>query len=186
MTKENIEKQLIEKSTSIYHDYGHFAIEFEQLTLAIKMCIFSLLKLQGLKDFKYLRILLHDQTAYPLVNKLRSLLALHYEKEPERFKSLEKLFTYTIKIIEKRNDIIHGSFFVNSNEDGNLFKDKTGKFGVKPIDDNYDKAKFISYTTKVMLAKHNFEILNSYLHQDDNVFDAFFNSNKLEELNIDK
>lgn len=186
MIKENIKKELAEKSTSIYHDYGHFAIEFEQLTLAIKICIFSLLNLQGLKDFKYLRILLHDQTAYPLVNKLRSLLALHYESEPERFKSLDKLFTYSLKIIEKRNDIIHGSFFVNSNEDGNLFKDKTGKFGVKPIDDKYDNAKFISYTTKVMLAKYYFEILNSYLHENDNVFDEFFNTIKLEELNIDK
>ncbi|HJR99865.1 MAG TPA: hypothetical protein VJ780_02915 [Flavobacterium sp.] len=184
--KENIEKQLSEKSKSIYHDYGHFAIEFEQLTLSIKICIFALLGLQGLKDFKYLRVLLHDQTAYPLVNKLRSLLALHYENDPERFKSLDKLFVYTIKIIEKRNDIIHGSFFVNSDGDGELFKDKTGKFGIKPIEDKYDKVKFINYTTKVILAKNSFDILNSYLHKNDAVFDYFFNSTKLEELNIDK
>lgn len=184
--KENIEKQLSEKSKSIYHDYGHFAIEFEQLTLSIKICIFTLLGLQGLKDFKYLRVLLHDQTAYPLVNKLRSLLALHYENEPERFKALDKLFTHTIKMIEKRNDIIHGSFFVNSDDNGNLFKDKTGKFGVKPIEDKYDKVKFVNYTTKLILAKYNFDILNSYLHENDEVFDKFFNDTKLEELNIDK
>lgn len=184
--KEKIEKQLLEKSGGIYHDYGHFAIEFEQLTLSIKICIFTLLGLQGLKDFKCLRVLLHDQTAYPLVNKLRSLVALHYEKEPERFKALDKLFTYTIKMIEKRNDIIHGSFFVNSNGDGDLFKDKTGKFGVKPIEDKYDKVKFVNYTTKLILAKNNFDILNSYLYENDNVFDKFFNDTKLEELNIDK
>ncbi|MGC1633505.1 MAG: hypothetical protein WA749_15450 [Gelidibacter sp.] len=184
--KTNIEKELTEKSKSIYHDYGHFAIEFEQLTLSIKICIFTLFGLQGLKDFKYLRVILHDQTAYPLVNKLRSLLALHYENDAERYKSLDKLFSYTIKIIEKRNDIIHGSFFVNSTEDGDLFKDKTGKFGIKPIEDKYDNIKFINYTTKVILAKNSFDILNSYLHKDDKVFDQFFNSTKLEELNIDK
>ncbi|WP_445712250.1 hypothetical protein [Flavobacterium sp.] len=186
MIKENIDKQLSEKSKSIYHDYGHFAIEFEQLTLSIKICIFSLMGLQGLKDFKYLRILLHDQTAFPLLNKLRSLLALHYEKEPERLKALDKLFSYTIKMIEKRNDIIHGSFFVTSESNGNLFKDKTGKFGVNPIEDNYDKTKFINYTTKLILAKNKFDVLNSYFYENDEVYFEIFNIKQLEQLDIDK
>jgi len=186
MIKENIDKQLSEKSKSIYHDYGHFAIEFEQLTLSIKICIFSLMGLQGLQDFKYLRILLHDQTTFPLLNKLRSLLALHFEKEPQRLKVLDKLFTYTIKLIEKRNEIIHGSFFVTSDSDGNLFKDKAGKFGVKPIEDFYDKAKFVNYTTKLILAKQKFDILNSYFHENDKVYFEIFNDTELEKLNIDK
>ncbi|WP_348811318.1 hypothetical protein [Flavobacterium maritimum] len=187
MKQNEIKKNLTETSKSIYHDYGKFAIEFEQLTLSIKICIFSLLKLQGLEDFKYLRILLHDQTASPLHQKLRSLLALHYEENPKRLKAVEKLFTHSKKIIEKRNDIIHGSFFVSSEEEeGNLFKDKAANTGVKQIDEIYDSEKFATYTTKVILTRQNFDILNSYLHEDDTVFDHFFNDEKLKELDIEK
>ena len=186
MKKDNIKKDLTETSKNIYHDYGKFAIEFEQLTLSIKICIISLFQSQGLKDIEYLRILLHDQTAFPLHQKLRSLIALHYKEKPERLKAIEKLFTYTKKIIEKRNDIIHGSFFVTKETEGSLYKDKAANTGIKNIDEIYDKEKFSNYTSKIMLSTQYFYILNSYIKEEDDIFEEFFNDAKLKELDIDK
>lgn len=90
-----IKKGLIEESKSIYHDYGYFVIEFEQLVLSITLNIYTLFSLDGIKNLDYLKIILQDQTAYPLNSKLRSLIATYYKDVPKKFQVVDPLFIYT-------------------------------------------------------------------------------------------
>ena len=109
---------------------------------------------------------------------------MFYKNEPEKIKSLEKLFSYTIGIIEKRNEIIHGSFFVFSEQNANLFKDKTNKLGLNPLIEEVDAKMLLNYTNKVIEAKNLYDILNSYLNKPDDIFEHFFNKETIEVINI--
>lgn len=182
MKKED-ENNDIDKS--FYHNYGKFVSEFEHLIISVKMCIFSIFNLKGLNDPEYLRVILSDQTAFPLLAKLQTLISIHYSENPDRVKLLDKLFSHTGKIIERRNELIHGVLFKVSDNKGFLFKDKTNKGGLKPIEQDVDSEMFQTQTTKVTETKILFELLNSYLMQDGEIFEHFFSKEKLDSLNID-
>ncbi|MCY1241081.1 hypothetical protein D9M72_539640 [compost metagenome] len=182
---ENDQKQ-VESSKDIYHNVGRFVIEFEQLLMSVRLCIFSIFKLKGLTEFDYLRVLLSDFTGAPLVGKLQTLFAMHCKDNPSRVKLLDKFFANTISIVEKRNEIIHGSFFVQSDYNANLFKDKANKSGLNPINEEVDSEMLLGYTNKIIKASEMYTILNSYLHEEDSVFDHFFNKETIEALSIKK
>ena len=169
---------------SFYHNYGKFIIEFEHLVLSIKICIFSLITNKGLSEPEFLRVILADQTALPLKTKLQTLISIHFKENLERNKLLEKLFTHTEKVIERRNEIVHGVILNISNEKGFLFKDKTNKKGLNPIEQDVDSEMFRKHTEKIIETKILFEILNSYLNQDGAIFEHFFSKEKLDSLNI--
>lgn len=178
-------KKDIKQPKTIYHYYGYFAIEFEQMVLTMKRCIYTIFKNQGLKEITYLRILLHDQTAFPIQSKLRSLIAIYYENEPDKIKILEKLFVNTSKIIEKRNELIHGSFFVHMEPEGDLYKDKIIKSGIKIHTEKIDLKKLNSYIKKIEMARDIFEFINIDIHNQQHTFRKFINEKNIESINID-
>ena len=189
MLKKNDRNKMKEEEKKdldkFYHNYGKFVSEFEHLIMSIRFCIVSLFRLKGLTEPEYLRVLLSDQTAFPLLTKLQTLISLQYKENPDRVKLLDKLFSHTKKIIERRNELIHGVLFQVSDNKGFLFKDKTNKEGLKPIDQDVDSEMFKTQTEKVNETQKLFDILNSYLNQDGEIFEHFFNKEKIESLTID-
>ena len=180
-----MQKKNTKKPNTIQHNYGQFAIEFEFLVLSMKRCIYTIFRNQGLAETKYLRIILHDQTASPIHAKLRSLLAIYFENEPEKLKVLEKLFSHTIKLIEKRNEIIHGNFFINISPVGDLYKDKITKSGLNQHREKFDLKTFRSYIRKVIRAKNIFEHLNIHIHDNKKPFEKFITEQNIAYLAID-
>lgn len=173
-----------EIANTIHHEYGNFLIEFEQLVLSIKMNIMIFFTLNGLKELKYLRIVLQDQTAYPLNNKLRSLFAIYYEGSPEKFKLIDKLFVYTNALIEKRNFIIHGSSFIVDDKTSDLIKDKIGKYGIEAQEENLTIESLSTLTAKVITAKRKFDNLTLCLYEPERDLNKYFGEEKLSSIKL--
>jgi len=171
-------------TNTIHHEYGSFIIEFEQLVLSIKMNIMTFFSLNGLKETKYLRIVLQDQTAYPLNNKLRSLFAIYYEDDPPKFKLIDKLFIYTNALIEKRNSIIHGSSFIVDDKSSNLLKDKIGKNGIETQDENLTVGGLSKLTEKVIIARRKFDTLALCLFEPERDLNKYFGEEKLSAIKL--
>lgn len=155
----------------IYIAYGKFAIEYEQLCFSINICITKLLEKDGLKDTRLSGILLSDQTAYPLITKLKTIIAVVFETNPDIVKHLNPLFNFCLDIIEKRNKIIHGTWFVgigkNNSTDfsvayGSKVKAKPNK-GLDIDFMEYNPTHFETLTESIIKAKLNFAELTGIL-----------------------
>ena len=173
-----------ENNNTIHHEYGNFLIEFEKLVLSIKINIMILFSSNGLKERKYLRIVLQDQTAYPLNNKLRSLFAVYYENSPEKLKLIDKLFIYTNSLIEKRNFIVHGSSFIVDHQSSDLLKDKIGKFGIESEEENLTVESLSTLTSKIKIAQEKFEYLTLCLFEPDRDLNKYFSEEKLKMIKL--
>jgi hypothetical protein len=182
--RDFIKNNLISKSTTIYHDYGYFIIEFEQMVLSIQMNIYTLLSLQGLKDTTLLKILLQDQTAYPLITKLRAMIAIHYEHNQKAREVIDPLFVYSVALVEKRNFIVHGSSFVKEDTTSEIFMHKIGKLGLTVEEESFDKEKLCDLISKVILAKNKFDNLHLCLFDPDRDIMKYFGKEKLSELKL--
>ncbi|KMQ62599.1 hypothetical protein ACM40_10015 [Chryseobacterium sp. BLS98] len=170
---------------TIHHEYGNFLIEFEQLVLTIKITIIALFGIQGLKDHNYLRIVLQDQTAYPLNAKLRSLMSHYYKDEDKKFKIIDRLFILVNDIIEKRNFIVHGtSFIYSTNIDSDLIKDKIGKFGIKVEEEKLTVESLAELTKKVKLAERKFNNLTLCIYEPDRDLNKYFSNEQLDLLKV--
>jgi hypothetical protein len=147
----------------LYKAYGKFAIEFEQMCLAIRTCIIFTMHKNGLTEQTFIRILLADQTAHPLIAKLRSFVAVLYKENPQAIKHLDPLFKAAISINESRNEIIHGTWYVGwangsmaEFDVANSMKDKLSKNGIELNALSYNSVHFDELTRKVTTAKELF------------------------------
>jgi hypothetical protein len=161
-------KERLENQTSqLYQSYGKFAVEFEQMCMNIRTCITFAMHIRGLKDQELIRILLVDHTASPLISKLRSIIAILYKDEPDSIKHIDPLFKFCININERRNEIIHGSWFIGwgstEQEDFHVatgLKDKITKKGVELNVLSYENVNFDELTEKIIIAKNLLSRLN--------------------------
>jgi hypothetical protein len=131
--QENIKIQ----TDDIYRSIGHFAVEFEHFCESLRQAISTCLPTNGLLHQKLIRVLLADQTAYPLLIKYRAFIAINFENKPEEINFLKPLFATALNLIEERNKIIHGTWYVGwGSEDQINFdlvsgvKDKITKNGI--------------------------------------------------------
>jgi hypothetical protein len=111
MNEENRNKHL-QQTNEIYQEIGKFAVQFEMLTHAFQMGIQQILSKSGLANSNLTNIILADQTAYPLKSMLQAMLA-----EVGNFDDSDRVISNAIfkeagELIEKRNDIIHSTWFV--------------------------------------------------------------------------
>jgi hypothetical protein len=183
--KEKIEAQ----KNAQYQSFGRFNIEFEQMCLNIRTCITFAMHMDGLKEQQLIRILLADQTAYPLIVKLRSIVSILYQNKPDTIKHLSPLFKFCLKVNEQRNDIIHGSWFVGrgsqEQEEFNVasgMKDKITSNGVKLNTLSYEHINFDELTEKIILAKELLGRLNGCIVGDFEILKNI-DSDQIEKLN---
>lgn len=155
----------------IYTAYGKFAIEFELLCFSIRLCILSALEKNGLKDQKLGSVILADQTAYPLIDKLRAIITeiSNGEQDPRLRNQLKGLFTFCYDMNEKRNKIIHGTWHIGHGKDiesdiPTVFGSKFKTTAVKGLDIDiffYSPNDFDKHTNAIKLAQQYFVLLNS-------------------------
>lgn len=157
MDKEKQEKFDLQ-TNDLYRAYGRFAVNFEHMCSSIRTCILFAFQLQ---KQELLRVLLADQTADPLIKKLRAIISIIFRKKAEEIKHIDPLFKFCISIIEKRNEIIHGTWFIGwaSSEQtefdsANGKKDKIKSEGVKTYSFYYKAETFDDLTEKVIIAKN--------------------------------
>lgn len=147
------------QTNDLYRAYGQFAIDFEQMCRNMKLCIIFIMHNRGLTNQELTRVLLADQTAAPLISKLRAFIAIFYKNNPEEINHVEPLFKFCLSINEKRNEIIHGNWFIGwtSSEQtefdtANGMKDKITKKGVELKKYDFTISMFDDLTEKVRTA----------------------------------
>lgn len=173
---------------NILEGLGHFVVEFEQLVLDIKIVIYTVLGQNGLKNIDYARVLLADQSAYPLVQKLRSLLAIHYSQRKDELKHLDGLFEFTIEIIQHRNFILHGSLFLDRSAsdqfNAEIIKDKNFKEGVDGETRNLTMDEVNSLTEKITKAKGIYNALTLCIYEPDRNLKEKIKVERIKELKL--
>lgn len=163
----NLKEKYKDQTNDLYRAYGYFAIEFEVLCHNIKECIIFSLHSNGLQNQEFIRILLADQTAGPLISKLTGFIAIVYRDSKSEFDYLAPLFKFCKDINEKRNEIIHATWHIGWASDeqtefniASWSKDKITKEGICFNCNRWEAKMFDELTEKIKTAS---EILNRLL-----------------------
>lgn len=116
---------------------GKFVVWFERINMAINESIHAIAEKKGIKDndFIYIEILLHDATAYSMMNYFKGYVIHYFEKDmedPKISKSFHKIMEYLKDVIEFRNILLHSTFhFLDNDEEGEIIYRWTAKrFGI--------------------------------------------------------
>lgn len=113
---------------------GKICVNFETLDLALSATIGRLVT----EDAKIIAIITAELPFSALVHTFSSLTKYRYANNPEFLKELEKLTIELSQIGEKRNAVIHSSYYMheknNSETLGSLKVNSKQKHGLKIID----------------------------------------------------
>jgi hypothetical protein len=103
----------------LYESIGRCAVKFEHVCFAMHQGITLLLGQHGLQSQRLAQVLLADSTAYPLKSILQAMIAEIVSLPPNDKSICDKIFARVQKLIQRRNDIIHSTWFVGwaSSED---------------------------------------------------------------------
>lgn len=114
-SKENYDSQ----TGQLYKAIGKCAVKFEHVCFAMHQAITVLLGHHGLQNQRLAQVLLADLTAYPLKSILQAMIAEIASLPPTDKSICDKILVRVQKLIERRNDIIHSTWFVGwaSSED---------------------------------------------------------------------
>lgn len=106
--QEKFEKQTGE----LYQAIGKCAVKFEHVTFTLQQAITFLLHKGGLQNQRLTHVLLADLTASPLKSIFQAMIPESYPLSGEEQTICDKIFVRTQKLIERRNEIIHSTWFV--------------------------------------------------------------------------
>ncbi|GAA3971490.1 hypothetical protein GCM10022246_24950 [Pedobacter ginsengiterrae] len=177
-----------ENNHNIFEGLGQLVIEFERLILTLKVSIYTLLILDGLKEVRYARVMLAELTAYPMLQKFRSLLSIRYVGRDLELKHVDRLFVLTEGLISQRNFMVHGSWFNDRTESdpitAEIFKDKTFKRGVDEESHILSTAQMQDLTEKIRQADSLFTTLNLCIYEPGCDLRQKLASAKIERLKI--
>lgn len=112
MDKQERERKFKEQKTALYSAFGRFAVNFELVCFALRQGIFWMLNSGGLRKERLADILLTDLTAKPLQNIYRSMASEIQELSNNDRRVIKNIFKRIDDLIEKRNDIIHATWFI--------------------------------------------------------------------------
>jgi hypothetical protein len=97
---------------AIYEAYGKFAIEFEMVCDGLENLVRTVLDAEGLDNPRIQECLIAGLTAEPLSSLAQSLCYEHLRPSDEASKVIDFVFAAFRKLIQKRNDLIHGKHFI--------------------------------------------------------------------------
>lgn len=98
--------------TELYSLIGEFSVEFEIICLKMRMGITMLATRSGLRDQNIMQAAMAEYTAYPLLKVFRSMFMDSNWITKEVEDSLKDINKRMSRLIETRNDYIHGTHFV--------------------------------------------------------------------------
>lgn len=152
----------------LYQAYGQFVVEFEHVYEAIRTCIIFILYDHGLREQKYSRILIAHESFNQLLEKLRALVYLGFEGDPDSYQHLDDLFKHTSNLIKKRNTIIHSTWYIGWGNEytedfdvANGTKFRIPKKGNDVITTKYTAGDIDAITNKLKLATNLYYRLHS-------------------------
>lgn len=180
--EEERKKKYEEQTTELYQAIGKYCVKFEHISFAMQNGIKFLLSKNGLQNQQISNIILAGQTAQPLHGILQALIAEMTTNISNEDKSIcNKIFARTMKAIEKRNDVIHSTWFVgwaNQEEDEDFatvdgFKHTKGKTGAGIKDFKYKPEDFLLLTEECEFVENLINRLWSILLFDKKISDNF-------------
>lgn len=115
---------------SIYANIGRFAVEFEQICHSMESGTRCILLAEGLKNENIQEVLLAKITAEPLSSLYQSLCYEHLKPSTAEGKIVDFVFKNFNDLISKRNDLLHGKWFLCLKDTGDGGKAAVG-LGVK-------------------------------------------------------
>ena len=126
---EDTTKRYKEQTEDLYAALGRFAVEFEHVCYYLRLIIMAILSKEGLSNEKVMHILLSDQTAEPLRALMMSLISETHKLSEIDKKIVNKIACRVQELTKKRNDVLHGTWFIGWAHDGD--EDFTNAPGVK-------------------------------------------------------
>lgn len=112
MNEDERQKKLKEQSDELYRSYGEFAVKFEHVCYAIHTAMVFMLQMEGLKNQKVAQVLLAGHTADPIRSLFSALVAETQSLDQTDKKILDSVLKRFQVLTEKRNDVIHGAWFI--------------------------------------------------------------------------
>jgi len=111
----------------LYASIGEFIVKFEHVCHAMQTTITFIIHGQGLKNQRVANILLAGYTADPLRTLLESLIGETVDLNNNEKNIIKNIFSRIQKITEKRNDIVHSTWFIGwGNETTQDYTDAPG------------------------------------------------------------
>lgn len=139
MDQNDLRDNAMKLSTELCPTIGEFVVNFEKVNQAIRMGIYEILEIQGLKDARIIDIFIGDLTFFPLQSIFRALISQTQKLNQTESKMVDNIFNRIVKLAEERNKIIHSAWFIDYKDheainSGMLFAYKPGhnKQGAKP------------------------------------------------------
>jgi hypothetical protein len=177
-----------ENNHNIFEGLGQLVIEFERFILTLKVSIYTVLMLDGLKEVRYARVLLADLTAYPILQRFRSLLGIRYVGRNSELEHVDRLFALTAELISQRNFMVHGSWFTDRQENhpkaAEILKDKIFKRGVDAESRALSTVEIQALIEKIRLADSLFTALNLCIYEPERDLRQKLASARIERLKI--
>jgi hypothetical protein len=113
MEKSTEYQEKYEAQTSeLYKSIGKCTVKFEHVCCSMQSGIIALLKKDGLQTHNLAEILIADTTAQPLKSILQAIIGEFGMTEAEK-KICDNIFKQIQKLIERRNEIIHSTWFIS-------------------------------------------------------------------------
>lgn len=106
------QKKYDEQTGELYQAIGKCSVKFEHVTFAMQQAIIFMLHKGGLNNQRLANVLLADLTAYPLKSIFQAMVPESSQLSTTEQAICDKIFARTQKLIERRNDIIHSTWFV--------------------------------------------------------------------------
>lgn len=119
MTRAISNEDYLRQTAALYSLMGEFAVEFEIICLNMRTGITMLAERSGLQDQNIMQAAMAEYSASPLLKVFRSMFMDSNWITSEVEQSLKDINRRMTKLIETRNQYIHGSVFVgygNGNE----------------------------------------------------------------------
>lgn len=101
-----------EQTDDLYRAIGKFAVKFEHLVFSMRLGIGFILSKHGLADQQLSNIMLAELTAQPMKNILASMIPQIMELSDTDKHILKSILKRVQFLIDKRNEIIHSTWFV--------------------------------------------------------------------------
>jgi len=126
-----ISNEFDQRTDDVYESLGRFLISFEDLlgwmTKAIKNILIHNGHANTEKGGLLLDVMLSEMEAIKIVKRYVALFIIEF---PHKEKELKYFGTRVIKLVEKRNEIVHGKFIIHAGpEDGKNFRGYNHKTG---------------------------------------------------------
>ncbi|ANI31693.1 hypothetical protein PL78_17965 [Yersinia entomophaga] len=127
MSDQEREARRLAQTQEQYALVGEFTAKFELVCFAMRTGIVALSGRHGLQNQQITHALTAELTAYPLSKAFHSVLMVSAELNEEQKNILAKINNRVTNLIERRNEIIHGTWFIGwSSPEDNDFSTGTG------------------------------------------------------------